>query len=89
MDETLAGTDMQQNSTMLPSILPAMNSIQSNEANFLIGGKSSIVGGFGMSPHSNNYPEVNTSSKFTALQNAGSNGSIKNGHLAFQIGNLN
>lgn len=27
MDDTQAGTDLQQNSTMLPSILPAMNSI--------------------------------------------------------------
>lgn len=80
---------MQQNSTILPSIIPHMNSIQSNEANFLMGGKSSLVGGFGNSPQSNGYPNANTASKFTALQNAGSNGSVKNGQLAFQIGNLN
>ena len=33
MDDTMAGTDVQQNSTILPSILPAMHSIQSNEMN--------------------------------------------------------
>jgi uncharacterized protein involved in outer membrane biogenesis len=31
LDETQANTDLQGNSTILPSILPAMNSIQSNE----------------------------------------------------------
>lgn len=31
MDETQAATDQQQHSTVLPSILPAMNSIQSND----------------------------------------------------------
>ena len=31
LDETQAGTDMQGQSTMLPSILPAMNSIHSND----------------------------------------------------------
>lgn len=31
LDETQANTDLQANSTILPSILPAMNSIQSND----------------------------------------------------------
>ena len=31
LDETQAATDMYQNSTILPSILPAMNSIQSHD----------------------------------------------------------
>ena len=31
LDMTQAGTDLAQNSTILPSILPAMNSIQSND----------------------------------------------------------
>lgn len=41
VDETQAGTDLQQNSTILPSILPAMNSIQSNDImNSMGAGKS-------------------------------------------------
>ena len=40
LDDTQAGTDLQQNSTMLPSIMPAMNSIQSNEIINSFAGKS-------------------------------------------------
>ena len=44
VDETQAGTDLQQNSTILPSILPAMNSIQSNDImNSMGGGKSTQI----------------------------------------------
>jgi len=46
IDETQAGTDMMQNSTILPSILPAMNSIQSNDIiTSLNAGKSHLYGG--------------------------------------------
>lgn len=47
IDETQAGTDLMQNSTILPSILPAMNSIQSNDVMNSMNGRSHM---FGISP---------------------------------------
>lgn len=44
LDDTQANTDLQGNSTILPSILPAMNSIQSNDmVSGRLGGKSTHV----------------------------------------------
>ena len=52
-DDTQAATDMQQNSTVLPSILPAMNSIQSNDMMNSIIGVRSTNNGASQSPRSN------------------------------------
>ena len=79
LDETAAGTDLYQNSSILPSILPAMNSIQSNEGagGTLHGGKSTQHG-LGSSPGSHfdglgsgGLPH-NTASKYSQLKGMGS-----------------
>ena len=44
IDETQAATDLAGNSTILPSIMPAMNSIQSNDImHSLRGGHSAVI----------------------------------------------
>ena len=52
VEETQAGTDNLQNSTILPSILPAMNSIQSNDMMTSMGGGKSMFVGAMNSPDS-------------------------------------
>jgi len=80
LDETAAGTDLYQNSSILPSILPAMNSIQSNEGaggSTLHGGKSTQHG-LGSSPGSHfdglgsGGLVANTASKYSQLKGMGS-----------------
>jgi hypothetical protein len=82
VDDTQAGTDLLQNSTMLPSILPAMNSIQSNDIMHSLGaGKSSQIAA-NQSPNSGMDPVFGSAVKGIHQPHHQKN-------LSFNIGQLN
>jgi len=79
IDETQAGTDLMQNSTILPSILPAMNSIQSNDVMNSMNGRSHM---FGISPDQKD-------SFMQASANKQMGPSMHQKNLSFNVGSLN
>ena len=84
-DDTQAATDMQQNSTVLPSILPAMNSIQSNDMMNSIIGVRSTNNGVSQSPRSNF--EAGSGNKYSQNYRGNKNQSLMVGSINQQSQN--
>lgn len=88
MDETMAGTDGQHQSTLLPSILPAMNSIHSNDIITSLNGGRSIQMHHMVSPDSGVDTLLQNS---IAQQQRNNKSSVNNAHhqTSLNIENLN
>ena len=90
IDETQAATDLAGNSTILPSIMPAMNSIQSNDIMYsLKGGQSAIMDrNFGVGG-ANMHMVAQDSSRFNNNVSFPSNQYQMNNNEMLRVGALN
>ena len=89
IDETQAGTDLMQNSTILPSILPAMNSIQSNDIVTSLGGAAVLNGGRSTQVPQNVGQTPNIEQVGPMVHQSAAKGPNHSKGMSLAVGNLN